>query len=442
MAGFLKNKILGEIQSIAQMGSQNGGPNNFYDPGMAPIAQQVSPEDLLQQQLVESGRSIAQNLPKQQPYIPPDYDWQAANSLPTYGAKGAMIGPNENYSDPSDPKSTAYALTQGINHLATGSLSARQNQKFQRGEAAQNLVRNFLAPLAGAFGPAGAAAGIKDYMKTSGEQAVKAKELKLKEQSDAITQMKTMADMLAKNTPYTKDSLEMIIKRATAEQQIKNQMAQQSAAEQRARASNVEQSDHAAGTLQKLAGIMDKNAAANLKNTKSAGEAAKTELTGQKTKTEEKKTETQGATTSLRNKQADLAASRAAKVNKEAAQVDPLAASKIEMNNASAAHQTAAAAWAEAQTKTKKKGEYHEGPITPADKAEVMKSVAPGQMDKFEQAYAATMKHKGMVSMADLIKFKNMTDWAHEQEKAALKGKGGGAPPPLSMSFIKSKPRL
>ena len=121
MADYLKKRIFQPMQSIARMGEVNGGPNNFYDPGMVPIAQQ-SPEDLLQQQLVESGRGIAQSLPKQQPYQAPDYS-QAANSLPTYG-EGGMIGPNPNYSDPNDPGSTAYALTQGMNHLATGSLSA------------------------------------------------------------------------------------------------------------------------------------------------------------------------------------------------------------------------------------------------------------------------------------------------------------------------------
>ncbi len=433
MADYYKRPPMFQpMQSIARMGEVNGGPNNFYDPGMAPIAQQ-SPEDLLQQQLVESGRGIAQSLPKQQPYAAPDYN-QAANSLPTYG-QGGMIGPNPNYSDPNDPNSTAYALTQGINHLATGSLSARQNQKFQRGEAAQNLVRNFLAPLAGALGPAGAAAGIKDYMKASSEQAVKRKELQLKEQSDAITQMKTMADMLSKNTPYTKDSLEMIIKRATAEQQIKNQMAAQSANEQRARASNVQQSDHAAGTLQKLAGIMDKNAAANLKDTKSAGEAAKTELTGQKTKTEEKKTETQAATTDTRKSQTDKNKAGTAKLIAETTQVAPKAAAEIQQKQASAAHQDALSLIAKAKDDA---GKWHDGEASPAEIGEVLKKTPPGMAGRFDAALASIKKNKGVVTLRDVHMVNNALQGQHEREVAAMKGKGGSPPLP-PMSFKKTR---
>jgi len=430
MANYLKKPILPQMQSIAQLGGSN---NNFYDPGAAPIAQQVSPEDQLRQQLIESGSQIAKDIPQQQPYAPPDYN-RASSSLPTYGP-GGMIAPNENYSDPTDPKSTAYALTQGMNHLATGSLSARQNQKFQRGQAAQDLVRNFLAPLAGAFGPAGAAAGIKDYMKTSTEQAVKAKELKLKEQADAITQMKTMADMLAKNTPYTKESLEMIIKRATAEQQIKNQMAQQSAAEQRARASNVEQSDHAAGSLQKLAGILDKTASATLKDTKVVGEAAKTEKTQAQTATEKEKAKTQAATTGTRESQTAKNQAGTNKLVAETAQVAPKAAADIQQKQASAAHQNALATVAKAKQEST---QYHSGPATEGDEAQILKEAAPGQADKVLAGINYYKQKYGHVTLQQLYMLKNAAAGMHEQEKAAMKGKGGSPPPP-PMSFKKTR---
>lgn len=440
MADYLKKPILG-FPNIAQMGQQNGGANYFGEPGMPPIAQSVSPEEQVQNDITTAAGNLTNSMPMPTPYAMPDYG-SAANSLPTYGYKGAMIGPNQNYSDPNDPKSTAYALTQGINHLATGSLSARQNQKFQRGQAAQDLVRNFLAPLAATFGPNGAAQGVKDYMKTSAEQATKAKELNLKEQADAITQMKTMADMLAKNTPYTKDSIELIIKRAAEEQKIKNSMSQANAQDALAQQRNVGQWNEAAQALKNTQGIFESRAKKDLGISKAEGEVAKTEKTVAQTATEKEKTKTQAATTGLRENQATLAEDKSAKTKADTAQVKRKADAEIALKGQQKATSAAEEALKNTQNIIAKAkdsaGKWHEGEASPAEIGEVMKKTPPGMAARFDAAIASIKKNKGTVTLRDVHMVNNALQGQHEHEVAAMKGKGGSPPSP-PMSFKKTR---
>lgn len=435
MAGFLKNKILGGMQSIAQMGSQNGGPNNFYDPGMAPprLAQGPTDEQNAQALNNEIGGQL-QRLPNATPYVPPQYGY-GNYALPN----DYQIGYNQNYSDPNDPNSTAFALQQGVHSLATGAVSAKQNKKFQRGEAAQSLVRDFLAPLAGALGPAGAAAGIKDYMKTSSEQAVKRKEMNLKEQADAITQMKTMADMLKDNNPYTKDQLEQIVKRAKAEQEIRSEQTLQAQREQAARTDAMQGYEKQAGATKNLAEAMNKRANVDLLGQKGNNEVLKGGKITAETKDKEEaaalKKDTREQIVPARKAALDAAATastaRAGLANSQAAEVAPLAKAKRDLMQVQEEFVRRKKDAAKEYT-----GEADEGAIN-----KIASELPPGEISRFQAAIAISKKHNGgKLNMADLIAAKNMSMGAHEKMLLQEKGKRAavsGRPVPPGGAGIK-----
>lgn len=435
MADYYKRPpIFQPMPSIAQMGQQNGGANYFGEPGMPPIAQGPSLDEQNAELLGRSVEDFMPRIPNTAPYVAPNYN-SGSYKLPT----DAQIGTNQNYSDPTDKKSTAYALTQGIHSLATGAMSAKQNKKFQRGEDAQSLVRNFLAPLAATFGPNGAAQGVNEYMKTSNENAVKRKEMNLKEQADAITQMKTMADMLKDNNPYTKDQLEMIVKRAAEEQKIRSEQALQAQREQAGKTDALQGAAHQAKALESTANIFKRRADIDLVEDKRHTEQAKpaaieaqaansnagAELKRETTKqVVPKKAEALGAA-------AKASTARAGLADKQAAQVDPIAKAKEKLM--------------QAQTGLieirKKAQEQYTGPADERAVNQAMSKLPPGEAGRFQAAIAIAKKHNnGQLTMADLITAQNASMGAHEKmllREKANRAQAVGRPQPHGIPELK-----
>ena len=435
MADYYKRPpIFQPMPSIAQMGQENGGANYFGEPGMPPIAQEPSLDEQNAEFLGRSAEDFMTRIPNTAPYQAPNYN-SGNYALPN----DYQIGYNQNYSNPNDPTSTAYALQQNIKSLATGAASAKQNQKFQKGQHAQDLVRNFLAPLAATFGPNGAAQGVNEYMKTSNERAVKAKEMNLKEQADAITQMKTMADMLKDNNPYTKDQLEMIVKRATEEQKMRSEQALQAQREQAGKTDALQGAAHQAKALESTANIFNRRAAEDLTNKKANNEVlkggqieAKTkdiqEATGLKADTREKiipkEAEALGAAAAASTARAGLA-------NKQAAQVDPIAKAKEKLM--------------QAQTGLieirKKAQEQYTGPADERAVNQAMSKLPPGEAGRFQAAIAIAKKHNnGQLTMADLITAQNASMGAHEKmllREKANRAQAVGRPQPHGIPELK-----
>lgn len=422
------------MPSIARMGQQNGGANYFGEPGMPPIAQGPSLDEQNAELLGRSVEDFMPRIPNTAPYVAPNYN-SGSYKLPT----DAQIGTNQNYSDPTDKKSTAYALTQGIHSLATGAMSAKQNKKFQRGEDAQSLVRNFLAPLAATFGPNGAAQGVNEYMKTSNENAVKRKEMNLKEQADAITQMKTMADMLKDNNPYTKDQLEMVIKRAAEEQKIRSEMALQAQREQAGKTDALQGAAHQAKALESTANIFNRRAAEDLTNKKANNEVLK----GGKITAETKDKEEAAAlkkdarekvlpTVVGRNNAAALANNkRAGLADAQTQEVKPLAQAKIDLMGAQEQ-----LARDRARNQQKYTGPADEGAVN-----QIMSKLPPGEAGRFQAAIAIARKHNGgQLSMADLITAQNASMGAHEKmllREKANRAQAVGKPQPHGIPELK-----
>lgn len=440
MADYLKQPILRQPRTIAQLGQENGGANYFGEPGMPPIAQGPTDEQNAQF-LRNSAEGLLRDAPAAAPYQAPNYN-SGNYALPN----DYQIGYNQNYSNPNDPTSTAFALQQNIKSLATGAASAKQNQKFQKGQHAQDLVRNFLAPLAATFGPNGAAQGVNEYMKTSNERAVKAKEMNLKEQADAITQMKTMADMLKDNNPYTKDQLEQIVKRAKAEQEIRSEQALQAQREQAAKTDALKGAENRAGVVEKVSNIFKNVATGGLTGQKEKTEVLKGEKTEAQTATEKEKANTQAAATGLKNNQAGLAASKTKETDAKTAQVAPLAASKIALEGQRQATSKAQELLAGAHKRAVAQG-YHDGAINDADMVKFEETAPPGfgsgnPVIK-QMIEAAAKKRGGKPTQLDLATIQAMARGAHERQVAAMKGKGkGNGPPAPDMNRFKKGPRL
>ena len=435
MADYYKRPpIFQPMPSIAQMGQQNGGANYFGEPGMPPIAQEPSLDEQNAELLGRSVEDFMPRIPNTAPYQAPNYN-SGNYKLPT----DVQIGTNQNYSDPTDKKSTAYALTQGIHSLATGAMSAKQNKKFQRGEDAQSLVRNFLAPLAATFGPNGAAQGVNEYMKTSNERAVKAKEMNLKEQADAITQMKTMADMLKDNNPYTKDQLEMIVKRATEEQKMRSEQALQAQREQAGKTDALQGAAHQAKALESTANIFNRRAAEDLTNKKADNEVLKGGKITAETKDKEEaaalKKDTREKvlpTVVGRNNAVALANNkRAGLANAQTQEVKPLAVAKKKLLDEQTRFQRLKADAAAQYT-----GEADDNAIN-----KIASKLPPGEIGRFQAALQlAREEHGGKLSMADLIAAQNMSMGAHERmllKEKASRAQAVGKPQPHGIPELK-----
>lgn len=424
MADYYKRPpIFQPMPSIAQMGQENGGANYFGEPGMPPIAQEPSLDEQNAEFLGRSAEEFMTRIPNTAPYQAPNYN-SGNYALPN----NYQIGYNQNYSNPNDPTSTAYALQQNIKSLATGAASAKQNQKFQKGQHAQDLVRNFLAPLAATFGPNGAAQGVNEYMKTSNERAVKAKEMNLKEQADAITQMKTMADMLKDNNPYTKDQLEMIVKRATEEQKMRSEQALQAQREQAGKTDALQGAAHQAKALESTANIFNRRAAEDLTNKKANNEVLKGGKITAETKDKEEaaalKKDTREKvlpTVVGRNNAAALANNkRAAKTDQETKGLPAEQKSEETIRQKQIAFLEAKTAYAKKHKDVMAQG-AHDGIATPQDFTNIMSKVKPGVGAQLQQIYEARLAKGKPMTQAQLYAMQSTIEEQAAARAAAAK---------------------